>query len=209
MNKQNQRLIPVVGPLIDMMDLTTTNDELDYLLKMGTGKYDYDQAKKSISMSDDQFENFFETIQRKGLVHTEYDIDGKEEYRLNAIAVGWYESMVFYLMEKPLEKEFSKKWNEFFEYFKKFNFFPLRSIQNIVLPAFMNPSQDTGIMDPNIEGKNKRKVIPLNRDVNVPNQRVYPTSYVNELIEKFGQEDQIYAFPCVCRHGNTLIKSGL
>lgn len=208
MNKQNQRLIPVAGPLIEMMDLATTDDELAFLLKMGTGQYNYEHARKSSSMSDEQFEKFFDTMQRKGLVHVEYGNDGKEQYRLNAIAVGWYECMVHYLMGKPLEKEFSQKWNEFFQFFKKFNFFPLRNIQNLVMPSLLNPSQYTGIIDPEIQGKNKRKVIPLNKNVSVPNQRVYPTSYVNELIEKFGDENNIYVSPCVCRHGNTLIESG-
>lgn len=208
MNKQNKRLIPVAGPLIEMMHLTVTDDELDYLLKMGTGQYNFEHARKFSSMSDAEFDKFFDTMQRKGLVHVEYDVDAKEKYRLNAIAVGWYECMVHYLMGKPHEKEFSQKWDEFFQYFKKFNFFPLRNIQNLVMPALLNPSQDTGIMDPKIEGKNKRKIIPLNKELSVPNQRVYPTSYVNDLMEKFGEEDHIYAFPCVCRHGNTLIDSG-
>ena len=208
MNKQTQRVFPVVGPLIEMMNLTTTEDELDYLLKMGTGHYNYEHARKSSSMSSAEFDKFFDTMQRKGLVHVERNVDGKQEYRLNAIAVGWYECMIFYLMGKPQEKEFSQKWNEFFQFFKKFNFFPLRNIQNLIMHALLNPSQDAGIMDPKIEGKNKRKVIPLNKEVSVPNQRVYPTSYVNELIEKFAEEDHIYAFPCVCRHANNLIDSG-
>ena len=208
MKKQNQRFIPIAPPLIEMMDMVTTDEELDYLLPMGTGLYDYDQAVKASAMSEEKFQPFFDTMQRKGLVHSEYDANGKEEYRLNAIAVGWYEVTVHNLMGKPQEKEFSEKWNEFFKFFLKFNFFPLRNIQNLVLPSMLKPSQDTGIMDPKIEGKNKRRTIPIGTDVSIPNQTVYPTSYVNDLIEKFGNQDAIYVFPCVCRHGNSLIDSG-
>ena len=207
MNKQNQRFIPVVTPLVEMMDMVITEEELDYLLPMGTGFYDYDQALKAATMPDDQFQGFFDNMQRKGLVHVQDDDSGQQEYRLNAIAVGWYEVTVHNLMGKPQEKEYSEKWNEFFKYFQKFNFFPLRNIQNLVLPSMINPSQDTGIMDPKIEGKNKRKTIPIGTAVPVPNQTVYPTSYVNDLIEKFGDQNAIYAFPCVCRHGNSLIES--
>jgi hypothetical protein len=32
MNKQGQRLLPVAPPLVEMMDLVTTDDELEYLL---------------------------------------------------------------------------------------------------------------------------------------------------------------------------------
>ena len=92
MNKQNQRLIPVVPPLVEMMDLVTTEEELDYLLQMGTHLHNYEKALKASGMSAYQFQSFFDTMKRKGLVHIEYDETGKEEYRLNAIAVGWYEA---------------------------------------------------------------------------------------------------------------------
>jgi len=208
MNKQNRRLIPIASPLIEMMHMTTTDQELDYLLQMGIGLYDYDHALKSAAMPKEQFHSFFDTMQRKGLVHIEYDSSGKEEYRLNAIAVGWYEAMMHYMMGKAREKEFSEKWNDFFKFFQKFNFFPLRNVQNLVLPSLLKPSQDTGIMDPKIEGKNKRKVIPIGTPVSLPNQTVYPTSYVNDLVEEFGNKDEIYVFPCVCRHGKSITDSG-
>ena len=207
MNKQNKRLIPVVPPLVEMMDMVVTDSELDYLVQLETGTYDFDQAFSLSNMAEDEFYGFLDSLQRKGFIHGQEDSRGNTEYRLNAIAVGWYECMMHYLMGKPNEKEFSQKFNEVFEYFKKFNFFPLRNIQNLILPALLDANQDTEIIDPKIEGKNKRRVIPLNKDVSVPNQRVYPTSYVNELIEKFGEKDQIYVFPCVCRHAKTLTDS--
>jgi ferredoxin len=207
MNKQNQRFIPTALPLVEMMDLTTSDEELDYLLQMGTGLYDYDQAVKASNMSDEQFQSFFDTMKRKGLVHIEYDKSGKEVYRLNAIAVGWYEATMHYVMGKPEEKAFSEKWNEFFKFFQKFNFFPLRNIQNLVLPSLLKPSQDSALMDPEIKDENKRKTIPINTSVSVPDSQVYPTFYVNELLEEFGNQDAIYVFPCVCRHGKSLIDS--
>ena len=207
MNKQNQRFIPIAPPLVEMMDLVTTGEELDYLLQMGTGLFDYEQAAKASKMSDEQFQSFFDTMKRKGLVHIEYDKSGKEEYRLNAIAVGWYEAMMHYIVGKPQEKAFSEKWDEFFKFFQKFNFFPLRNVQNLVLPMFLTPSQDSAIIDPEIKSKNKRKTIPIQAPVSVQDSTVYPTFYVNDLVEEFGNQDAIYAFPCVCRHGNSLIDS--
>lgn len=117
MNKQNQRFIPIAPPLVEMMDLVITDDELDYLIKMGIGDYDYDQAAKASSLPDEQFESFFEIIKRKALVHIGSDSDGREEYRLNAIAAGWYEGITLYLMGKPEEKYFSQKLDEFFKFF--------------------------------------------------------------------------------------------
>ena len=207
MNKQNQRLVPIAPPLIEMMDMTISDQELEFLLQMGTDKYDYDQAIKSSGMPVNQFRTFFDTIKQKGLVHFQSDADGKEIYRLGAVAVGWYEAMVHYLMGKPGEREFTDKFNDYFKYFRKFNFFPLRNIQNFILSSVLKPYQETGIMDPKIPGKNKRKTIPIGTDIPVPNQRVYPTSYVNDIIEEFGSKNQIVVFPCVCRHAKRLTGS--
>jgi len=207
MNKQNQRFIPVAPPLVEMMDLVTTDDELDYLLQMGTGLYGGEQAAKASGMPDEEFQPFFDTMKRKGLVHIEFDDDGKEEYRLNAIAVGWYEAMMHYIVGKPEEKAFSEKWNEFFLFFKKFNFPPLRNIQDLFLRAYLKPGQDAEIMDPEIKGKNKRKTIPISKTVSAQDSNVYPTFHVNSLIEEYADQDAIYAFPCVCRRGNNLIES--
>jgi len=62
MNKQNQRFIPSAPPLVEMMNLVTNDDELDYLLQMGTGLYDYEQAAKTSNMSEKQFQSFFDRI---------------------------------------------------------------------------------------------------------------------------------------------------
>jgi len=207
MNKQNERLIPVAPPLVEMMDMVTTDAELDYLLKMDTRLYARDQALMASNMSDSQFEPFFDTMKRKGLVHIEIDSQGNEEYRLNAIAVGWYEATMHYLMDKPEQKEFSEKWNEFFLYFKKFNFTPLRQIQNLILRPFLKPGQGAAIMDPATSSESKRKTIPINTAVSPSDSAVYPTFHVNQLIEEYGDKNVICVFPCVCRQGNIHLES--
>ena len=58
MNKQNRRLIPIASPLIEMMHMTTTDEELDYLLQMGIGLYDYDHALKTAAMPKEKFGYF-------------------------------------------------------------------------------------------------------------------------------------------------------
>lgn len=207
MNKQNQWFIPVVPPLVDLMSLVTTDEELDYLLKMGTGSYGFAQAQSASSLSDVQFQSFFDTVKRKGLVHVDLDSVGEEKYRLNAIAVGWYEVMMHYLMGRPEQKKFSEKWHEFFLYFKKFNFTPLRNLQDLFLRNYLKPVQAAAILDPSIEGNSKRKTIPINSKMSYKDSKVYPTFHVNKLVEEYGEQDAIYLFPCVCRQGNSVINS--
>jgi ferredoxin len=206
MNKQNKRFLPVGPQLAEMINLMTTDEELDYLIKMGTGLYDYKQAKNESSMSEKQFESFFDTMRRKGLVHSEH-INGKERFRLNAIAVGWYEVASHYLVGKPQEKEFAAKWQEFFKFFQKLTFDPLLPVQNLVMRSLVKPTQGAAIMDPATKGKSKRKTIPINTEVSPPDSNIYPTYHVSELIEEFGSKNAIGVFPCVCRHQNQILGS--
>lgn len=207
MNKQNQRFFPITPPLVEMMDLVIGNDELDYLLEMGTGSYSYEQAAKVATMSDKAFQTFFETMKQKGLVHIQYDENEKEKYRLNAIAVGWYEMMMFYMMGKPHEIEFSEKWNEYFKFFRKFNFYPVRDLLNLVLGYYMQPAQSIGLINPAIYKKSKKKTIPINISLSFSGTKVYPAFHVNDIIEEYGKKNEIYAGTCICRHGNKLINS--
>ncbi len=207
MNKQNNRFIIIAPPLIEMMDLSITDAELDFMLHMGFERYDYEKAKSAAAMPEDEFQAFFDGIKRKGLVHIELGPEGNEKYRLNAIAVGWYESQIHFLRGKPEEKLFSEKFQEFIEFFGKFNFPPLRDVENFVLSKLVKPSQGIGIMDPAAKGKSKKKIIPINTNVSSPDSKVYPTPYINSLIEEFGNKTGICVFPCVCRHANKLLGS--
>ncbi len=210
MNEQNQRFIPIAPPLVEMMDMTTTDEELGYLLKMGKGLYTREQAAVLGGMPAERFDPLFDTMLRKGLLHAEIDRAGKQKYRLNAIAVGWYEAMMHYMMGRPGEQEFSQKWHEYFAFFKKLNRYnvePFRSLQNAVVRRLLKPSQDAAIMDPAILGKKKTKSIPINAEVSASDTRAYPTFYVNQLVEEYGDQDAIAVFPCVCRHGSELLGS--
>lgn len=205
MNRQNRRFIVIAPPLLEMMHMTVEEEELDFLLKMGTGLQGFEQARKISGLEDDRFRVFFDTLQRKGLVHPEIDASGKPEYRLNAIAVGWYEAMMHYLMGKPQEKAFSEKFNEYFQFFKRFNISPLRELQGLVLDPIMKPGQGVGLLNPAAAGKRNKKTIPIGSSVSSPESRVYPTSFLNDLIDAYGDRDAICAFPCVCRHGAKMI----
>ena len=206
MNKQSVRFIPVAPPLVDMMDLVIEDEELDFLLQMGTESYDFEQVITLSSMPKNRFQTFFDEIQRKGYVHIGRDKHRNDEYSLAAIVPGWYETMVHYSVGKQHEKEFSEKWNDFFKFFQKFNFFPLRNVQNVVMRNFLKPTQDTALMKPIIKDRKGKINLPVNTKV-THETNVYPSFWVDDLVEEYGKKDSIYIFPCVCRHGNHVIGS--
>lgn len=201
MTKQSERFLVVAPPLVDMMDLTTTDEELDFLLQLGTVMHTYKQLWSISGMPEKRFKPFFDTVRRKGLVYPVHKGDDIESYRLNAIVVGWYEVMMHYLVGKPEENKFSEKSDEYFRFGAKFNVAPLRNVQNAVFRHILKPTQDAGIMEPATQCKNKRKIIPINTVVAAPTTQVYPTSFINRIIEEFGDKNSIYVLPCVCRRG--------
>jgi Pyruvate/2-oxoacid:ferredoxin oxidoreductase delta subunit len=206
MNKQNVRFIPVAPPLVDMMDLVVEDEELDFLITMGTELYDFEQIKSLSGMTESHFQTFFGELQRKGYVHVGCDRHGNDEYSLAPIAIGWYETMMHYSVGKQHEKEFSEKWNEFFKFFQKFNFFPLRNAQDVVMRNFLKPTQDTALMKPTEKGRKGKINLPVNTKV-THETNVYPSFLVNDLVEEYGKKESVYIFPCVCRHGNHVIGS--
>ena len=60
-------------------------------------------------------------------------------------------------------------------------------------------------MDPATKGKKKGKSIPINTEVSPPDSRIYPTFFIDQLVEEYGDQGAVAAFPCVCRHGTSLL----
>ncbi len=201
MNKQNERLFPIIPPLLDMLDLVLTSEELDYLLRLGIEPNTYTQAASFSNMADEQFETFFDTLLKKGFIHMKSNERSEDYYLLNAIAVGWYEVQVLYLMGKPEEKEFSRRLNECFNFAKRFNFFPLRNLQNAIIQPFLKANQKIGI----VEHSGNKTRIDINQPTDVSDSRIYTTKTVNDLIEEYGDKSSIAVFPCVCRHSCGLL----
>jgi len=208
MGKQNERFLPVTPPLVEMMDMTATDEELDYLLGLGAGLYSREQMAKFGDMAEERFEPFLDALLRKGLLHVETDRGGKQKYRLNAIAVGWYEVMMHFLMGKPEQKAFSEKWHKYFALLQKLtrlNVGPFRGLQNLVERRLHKSNQGAAIIDPATKGKKKGKTISINTEVAPPDSRIYPNFFINELVDEYGDQKAIAVFPCVCRHGSSLL----
>ncbi|NQT23917.1 4Fe-4S binding protein [candidate division KSB1 bacterium] len=200
MDKQNERMMPPVKPLIESVDMVITEDELDYLLKVGTDLFTYEQAVSFSNLPEEKFDDLFHSVLVKGFIRKTFKGD-KTLYILNALLVGWFEAQTLYLEGKPEEAEFLKKSlvGEYLVYFKKFNFFPLRNIQNAIFKRSSKPCQSVGIVQS--DGKSsKTKTIEVNRAVKHIDTKIYPTKTVNDLIEEFGDKDLIVRLnKCMCR----------
>jgi len=199
MNKQNERMMPAAPPLIESIDLVITDEELDYLLRMGVDLYTREQAASLTDMPREQFHDLFESLLARGFVRKTIQ-SGKSLYTLNALLVGWFEAQSLYLEGKPEEREFHRKSlvGEYLDFWKRFNIFPLRNLQNAVFQKNPKPSQSVGIVPQGPE--KKTRIIPVNRKVEHTDTRIYHTETLVDLIEAYGEKNQIVRLNnCMCR----------
>lgn len=205
MNQQNERHMPAVKPLLEMMNMVLSSEELDYLIKLGITPYTYEQAAEIANMTESGFKTFFDTLGEKGFIRIKYNESGERQYILNAILVGWIEAQIPYLMGKPQEKEFAKKmYVDLINYGKKFTFFPLRNLQNIILKSTLKSNQSVGIVEFSKESESKT-VIDVKQTIAVNDSKICTTRTVNDLIEEYGNNNMIAQLPCMCRHSYKIL----
>ena len=198
MNRQNERVMPIIPPILHMMDYVLTGEELDFLLRMGTKSYTFDQAAGLVARPGGKFREFLDAVVAKGFVQRIMHDEAEDEYQLHPIVVGWFEWQLLYGIKSPDMGEHSRRAMEIFHYAGRFNFFPLRNLQNLVTQFGFKPNQRIGAINPpGAEGKGTR--IEVGERIQAPDSKVYPAKGVMELIDEFGAKNQMALAPCICR----------
>jgi ferredoxin len=198
MNKQNKKFFPPIEPLLHSIDYVLTGEELGLLLLLGTDMYSYEQAAAVSGMEPGKFKPLFESLQLKGFMGIKYTQTDEERYTLHPIIVGWFEAQVSYLMGKPDEKEFARRWMEFIKSGRNYNFFPIRNIMNVAIRKAPVSNQSVGLVHETKDAKGK-SIININHTINVPDSKIYPTNSVNDLILEYGTKSVIGQLTCMCR----------
>jgi len=198
MNKQNKRPFPPFDTVLSTIDYVLTEDELDLLLRLSTETYSHEQAAATATMNIDKFDAIFESLKQKGFIGITYADTGEERYSLNPLLVGWFEAQVSYLIGKPEEKEFARRWFGFFNALRDYNFFPLRNLTNIMTRTRHVSNQSVGLVHAHKNEKGK-SIIKIDETINVPDSKIYPTKSVNDLIHEYGSKSIIAQFTCMCR----------
>jgi len=198
MNMQNRRAFPPLTSLLNTLDYVLADGEIDLLLRLGTELHSHEHALAVSGMNAGEFKAMFESLRQKGFIGTKYSETGEERYSLQPIIVGWFEGQTSFLIGKPEEKEFARRYTEFFTSIRKYNCFPIRNILNRRARKAPVSNQSVGIVD---EYKNEKgkSIINVNRIIPVPDSKIYPTNSVNDLIQEYGSKSIIGQFQCMCR----------
>jgi len=198
MNKQNKRFWPPFFSLLSTLDLILSEDELNFLLKMRTGLYSYEQALAMSAMNKEKFNAIFESLRAKGFIGTKYET-GQEQYTIHPFVVGWLEAIVPYMIGKPEEKEFARRYMSFFKAIQKNNYIPARNIMNMMTKFQRVSNQSVGSVPESKNEKGKSKII-IDEKIIASDSKIYPMNSVTDLIMEYGTKSMIGQFKaCMCR----------
>jgi ferredoxin len=201
MNTRHQNPFPVNGELLGCFDVALSDEEVDFLLAMGTEPYTYEQAaSKSNSPA---FPEFFERLARKGLAWPQGTKEGRKLFALPGIMLGWFEVYLSDGEETPEKREFSRRLDALLQSFGRFNTFPLRTFYNNSVKSskphqsILAPSSSTVLR----EGR----TIKVGKSVVVEPAKIFPSRTIEALIEKQGDDGNIAVLHCFCRQYHKMI----
>jgi len=198
MNKQNTTTIPVTKALLDCFDVVVTPEENAFLLKMGTDPLAYPQVLSKSGFPEESFRPFLKTLCKKGLVWTRHDDEGKKLYVLAPILLGWFEMFLSDGADTPQKREFARRVDDLFYSWGKLNVFPFRNLWNYQTQK-KSRSHRRVVIPQTVEKKSQTVQVDVHRQIKAPEAKIYPPQSVYELIEKYGDKNQIAVVHCFCR----------
>jgi ferredoxin len=201
MNTRHQNPFPLTGELLGCFDIALSDDEVDFLLTMGTEPYTYEQAA---SQSHSQgFPQFFKRLIRKGLAWPQEGRDGLKLFALPGIMTGWFEAYLWDGGETPEKREFARRLDVLMKSFGKYNACPLRTFFNESVRS-SQPHQSI-LVPSSSPGPGKGRKIAVGKSVDLEPVKIYPSRTVEDLIEKHGDKGNIAALYCFCRQYHKMI----
>ncbi len=204
MNKQNTSSIPVTQALLECFDVVITPEENEFLLKIGTDPLNYRQIFSFSGLPEESFRSFLKTLCEKGLLWARYTEEGEELYVLPAILLGWFEVFLSDGADTPQKREFAHRVDALFKSWGNFNVFPVKGLWNYHTQK--KSRSHRRVVIPQETDDNVGTVqIEVHQQIKTPETRIYPAQSVYELIEKYGDKNQIAVVHCFCRQWRKFI----
>jgi ferredoxin len=198
MNKQNTTSIPVTKALLECFDVVVTPEENAFLLKMGTDPQTYPHLSSVSGLPEESFRPFLRTLCEKGLVWTQHNDKQEKLYKLAPILVGWFEMFLSDGADTPQKREFARRVDDLFKSWGKLNVFPFRNLWNYQTQK-KSRSHRRVVIPQRSEKKARTVQVDVHRQIKTPVSKIYPTQSVYELVEKYGDINQIAVVHCFCR----------
>ncbi|KPJ75887.1 MAG: hypothetical protein AMJ54_13515 [Deltaproteobacteria bacterium SG8_13] len=198
MKQKNRSTMPVTAPLLALLDLVITPEEVEFLLQVGTEPITYTQAVQLCPPGVEQLGPFLDTLLRKGLIWpVEFNTEWAR-YELAPMLVGWFELQLCGGAETTEKQEFARRLEQGFQTWKKYNVFPFRLLQNFYFLRTDSASQRIAAISASPASGNTRS-ISVKRTLKPPEDSIYPAEDVRALIERHSGQNDIALMHCFCR----------
>lgn len=195
---------PINDTMIKLLKLLIDEEELDFIMAFRRKpSQTMEELKLSSKMHEDEIKTHVNKLAKKGFLFNQPNSKGIMVYRLMPLVmVGSFE---YTFMKKiTFSKENEKLANLFAQLFNELAIF-VQDNYDTIIPLFrrMPPYDRTvPILDSNIEGKEIQ--ITVNKELEIPEEKIETTQKVEEIIKKF---DEIAVGYCFCRHHQDLLKN--
>ena len=195
---------PITETLINIVKHLVDEEYLNFIIAFRRKKSQtMEQLKQSSNLSEEEILKKVETLAKKGLIFNQSNRYGVMVFRLMPfVNVGVFE----YTFMKELEiTEENLELAKLFEKLERESKERLKSNYNVALSFLKNmpPIDRTIPFRENKETGNEIEII-VNKELDVPEQKILLTQTVEELIEKF---DDIAVGHCFCRHHKDLLNN--
>jgi ferredoxin len=203
MNTRHKNPFPASEPLLKCFDIALTDEEIDFLIRLGTEPCTYEKAASLSPLSEDAFDTFFETLIRKGVLWPQETGEGPELYTLSGIMLGWFEVYLSDGEETPEKREFARSLDDLLKSFGRVNSFPWKILFNY---RFRRSQPFQSILAPGRSPeRGQGRTIEVGRTLGIDPTKVLPSRNVEELIEKYGDGNSIAVLHCFCRQYHKMI----
>ena len=197
-NKHAKFSLPTfIGSLVNIFDTVLRDDEIDFLLKIGTDSLTIDEIKSRTKLPEQNFSKIFNRLMKKGILWSNTLESGETVFEIPPMMLGWFELNFADDKITPTKKEFSKHLTNYFNTFKKFNLPILRSLINLWIKLRPPMSEIAPISTK--DKRKSEKIIEINNKIKLSESKVFTLKTTNSLIEKYGKSGKIALTNCLCR----------
>lgn len=201
MNSNTKAPIPLLALLpevVSCFDAIITDEELDFLLRVGTKHCSYEELRRLSGKVDHVFKPFFARLTSHQIFEQYTYTDGRpSHYELNSILVGWFEGALKSIQPMTPERiEFARRMRKFFAKLEMLNFTPVRQIINLKMK--FDPSWRTVVA---FDAPAPKKSVAINKKVETPDAvgGVMTPDKMSYYLDKFDQPNSIAVCDCFCR----------
>ena len=199
-NKKARNFLPVLGGLLDIYDAAVLDEEADLLIAMGVDCINKSELKQRLqkvkTFPMENFDEIYTNVMKKGMLMSYKSEKGEEILELPCIMLGWTEA---FFSDGKITQQREKVAIAILEYFNSIksliNRTGVRSLVNMVY-KMMGPNWRVVSFKPTHVNA---EVIDMNESLEVPEAKVLTSKTVDNLIEEYGNDNNLAVTHCLCR----------